>query len=113
MAYFFIKIDVEIITDEEALVKENIDIHTGDFIVIGTNNKFGGHILRSGPGIVTVSPQEFTVHGETFAGSSLGARAFKSDLRLIIYSQHLYFFILIHLRLTDRYYFSAQMITMG
>lgn len=76
-------------TDEEALVKGIVDLHDGDFIVIGSNNKFGNHILRSGPGIVKISPQEFTVHDKTFAGSSLGARILKiASSRLVMPSQH-------------------------
>ncbi|KAF8502452.1 hypothetical protein JB92DRAFT_2740590 [Gautieria morchelliformis] len=65
------RLDAEIITDMEALDKGKVYLGTGDLIVIGSNNKFGNHILHSGPGIVKIYPKEFIVHGKTFAESSL------------------------------------------
>jgi hypothetical protein len=74
MTHFCIKLDAEIITDVEALDKGEVYLGTGDLIVIGSNNKFGNHILHSGPGIVKLYPKEFVVHGKRFAGPSLGAK---------------------------------------
>lgn len=71
---------MEIVTDKEALSKRDVDINTGDLIVVGSRNEFGAHILRSGPGVVNVSAREFTVHGRTFAESSLGANVVRVRL---------------------------------
>lgn len=71
---------MEIVTDKEALSKRDVDINTGDLIVIGSRNEFGARILRSGPGVVNVSPREFTVRGRTFAESSLGANVVRVRL---------------------------------
>jgi hypothetical protein len=66
------KIDTVITSDLEALQWTEKDYFANDIIIIGSNNRFGSRLLSSRPGLVKVSPYNFTVGDRTFIDPSQG-----------------------------------------
>ncbi|KAF8589925.1 hypothetical protein K439DRAFT_1331326 [Ramaria rubella] len=65
----YLRLDTEIFTDLEV---GPVDLQASDLVVIGSNNTFGHSVLQSGPGIVKISPLNFTVNNEKFSDASRG-----------------------------------------
>ncbi|KAF8510217.1 hypothetical protein BU17DRAFT_55579 [Hysterangium stoloniferum] len=68
----YFQIDTVITPDFEALQKTDADYYGDDIIIIGSSNAFGSRLLSSRPGLVKISPHNFTVGYRAFTYPSQG-----------------------------------------